>query len=63
MMGYKINVTSITLKLSLFPFLFSHGHGVYDGKIPTYEYLKFHMSSLFLPFTLHKPYLLIMYDL
>jgi hypothetical protein len=29
--GSQNNVTSITLKLSLFPFLFSHGHGAYDG--------------------------------
>jgi hypothetical protein len=51
------------LELSLFPFLFPHGHGAYDGKISIYEYLKFCMSTLFSPLQLYKPYLLIIYDL
>jgi hypothetical protein len=57
------NVANITLNLSSFPFLFSHGHGSYDGKISIHECLKFHMNTLFSPFTLLKPYFLIMYDL
>jgi hypothetical protein len=51
------------LELSLFPCLFPHGYGAYDGKISIHEYLKFCMSTLFSPFTMYKPYLLIMYDL
>jgi hypothetical protein len=61
--GLQNNVTIITLKLNLFPFLFPRGHGVNDCKIPSYEYLKVCMGSLFSPFTLYKPYLLIMYDI
>jgi hypothetical protein len=51
------------LELSLFPFLCPHGHDAYDGKTSIHEYLKFRMSTLFSPFTMYKPYLLIMYDL
>jgi hypothetical protein len=61
--GLQNNVTSITLELNVFPFLFPHGHGACDGKIPIHEYVEFHLSLLFSPFTLYKPYLLIMYDL
>jgi hypothetical protein len=61
--GLQDNVTSIILELSLFLFVFPHGHGAYDGKLSTHEYLKFCMSTLFSPFTMNKPYLLIMYDL
>jgi hypothetical protein len=35
------DVKNITSKLSLFPFLFPHGNGAYDGKTSTHEYLKF----------------------
>jgi len=61
--GLQDNVANITLELSLFPFLFPHGHDAYDDKISIHEYLKFCMSTLFSPFTLFKPYLLIIYDL
>jgi hypothetical protein len=61
--GLQDNTTSIILDLSLFPFLFPHGHGAYDGKISIHEYLKFCMNTLFSPFTMYKPYLLIMHDL
>jgi hypothetical protein len=61
--GLLNNVTSITLELNLFLFIFPHGHGAYDGKISVHEYLKFCMNTLFSSFTMYKPYLLIMYDL
>jgi hypothetical protein len=51
------------LEMTLFPFLFPHGHNAYDGKTHFNEYLKYRMSALFSPFTLYKPYLLYMYDL
>jgi hypothetical protein len=61
--GLQDNTKNITLEISLFPFLFPHGHGVYDGKIKIHEYLNFRMSSPFSPSTLYKPYLLVMYDI
>jgi hypothetical protein len=61
--GLQDNTKNITLEISLFPFLFPHGHGVYDGKIKIHEHLNFRMSSSFSPSTLYKPYLLIMYDI
>ncbi len=53
----------IFLEMALFPFLFPHGHGAYNGKTHFNEYLKYKMNALFSPFTLYKPYLLYMYDL
>ena len=53
---------NITLELALFPFLFPSGNGAYDGKISLQEYLRYRMTCLFSPFTLYKPYLLLMYD-
>jgi hypothetical protein len=61
-MGLQDNTKNIIKKNSLFPFLFPHGYGAYDGKITIHKYLKFQMSSLFSSFTLYKPYLLIIYD-
>jgi hypothetical protein len=61
--GLQKSIANINLELGLFPFLFPHGNAAYDGKIPIHEYLKYHMSSLFSPFTLYKPYLLVMHDL
>ncbi len=49
--------------MAMFPFLFPHGHGVYDYKTYFNEYLKYRMNALFSPFTLYKPYLLYIYDL
>ncbi len=49
--------------MALFPFLFLHGHGAYDGIISFNEYLKYRMTALFSPFALYKPYLFLMYDL
>jgi hypothetical protein len=51
------------LEMTLFPFLFPHGHGDYSGKTHFNEYLKYRMNALLSPFTLYKPYLLYMYDL
>jgi len=52
--GLQDNTKSTTLELSLFPFLFLHGHGAYDGKISIHEYLNFCMSTLFSSFTMYK---------
>jgi hypothetical protein len=54
--GLQDNTKSITFKFILFPFLFPHGYGAYDGKITIREYLKFQMSSLFSSTTLYKPH-------
>jgi hypothetical protein len=54
---------SLFLEMALFPFLFPHGHGDYNGKTHFNEYLKYRMNALLSPFTLYKPYLLYMYDL
>ena len=58
----NIDGCGITLENALFPFLFPHGHGSYDGKITFFEYIKYRMEKMFTPFTLYKPYLLYMYD-
>ena len=58
----NIEKYGLTLETALFPFLFPHGHGAYDGKTTFFEYLKYRMETLFSPFTLYKPYLLYMYD-
>jgi hypothetical protein len=39
------------------------GNISYDGIISFNEYLKYEMTALFSPFTLYKPYLILMYDL
>ena len=57
------NIGGMTLESALFPFLFLHGNGAYDGRTTLSEYLKYRMSTLFSPFTLYKPYLLSMYDI
>jgi hypothetical protein len=57
------NIGGMTLESALFPFLFPHGIGAYDGRTTLSEYLKYRMSTLFSPFTLYKPYLLYMYDI
>ena len=53
----------MTLESTLFPFLFPHGIGAYDGRTTLSEYMKYRMSTLFSPFILYKPYLLYMYDI
>ena len=53
---------NVTLELALFPFLFPSSNSAYDGATSIQEYLKYRMTCLFSPFTLYKPYLLLMYD-
>jgi hypothetical protein len=48
----NIKKQSLSLEMSLFPFLFSPRHGSYDGIISFNEYLKYKMIALFSPFTL-----------
>ena len=57
------NTGGMTLESALFPFLFPHGIGAYNGQTTSSEYLKYHMSTLFFFFTLYKPYLLYVYDI
>jgi hypothetical protein len=46
------------------PIFSPNRHGVYDGNlISLHVYLKFCLNSLFSPFILYEPYLLIIYDL
>jgi hypothetical protein len=53
----------MTLEYALFPYLFLHGHGWYEGNCTFNEYMKYRMTILFSPFTLYKPCLLYMYGL
>jgi hypothetical protein len=56
----------MTCESSLFPFLFPDGTGAFckDKHGDTLStYLHHRMSTMFSPWTLYKPYLLIMYDL
>jgi hypothetical protein len=52
----------MSLEKALFPFLFPHGCGAYDGIGGLLLYLKQRMSTLFSIFTLYPPYLLLMYQ-
>ncbi len=52
---------NMSLEKALFPFLFPHGCGAYDGIGGLLPYLKQRMSTLFSIFTLYPPYLLFMY--
>jgi hypothetical protein len=54
---------AIILKTALFPFLFPHGRGAYDGVVTLCSYLKLRAQNSFSIFTLHKLYLLMMYQL
>ncbi len=47
----NIKKQSLSLEMALFPILFPHGHGAYDGIIAFNEYLKYKMTALFSPFT------------
>jgi hypothetical protein len=53
---------NMSLEKTLFPFLFPHGCGAYDGIGGLLLYLKQKMSTLFSIFTLYPPYLLLMYQ-
>ena len=56
----------VTLESALFPYLFPAGEGFFqqvkDGKDTLASYLVSRMRSFFSPFTLFKPYLLMMYQ-
>jgi hypothetical protein len=53
---------NMSLEKKLFPFLFPHGCGAYDGIGGLLPYLKQKMSTLFFVFTSYPPYLLLMYQ-
>jgi hypothetical protein len=53
----------LTLETALFPFLFPFGTGAYDGAVTLCNYLRMRMRMFFSVFTLHKLYLLLMYQL
>ena len=53
----------ITIGKALFPYLFPFGIGAYDKNIPLDNYIRMRISFLFSVFTLHKPYILVMYQL
>ena len=57
------NIGGMIIGSALFPILFPHRTGDYDGRTTLSKYLKYPMSTLFSPFTLYKPYLLYMYDI
>jgi len=52
----------MSLEKKLFPFLFPHGCGAYDGIGGLLPYLKQKMSTLVFVFTSYPPYLLLMYQ-
>ena len=56
---------AVTLESAVFPYLFPSGTGAFQHLKDSTEtmptYLKYRMQSFFTPFTLFKPYLLIMY--
>ena len=54
---------AVTLEITLFPFLFPHKHGHYEGSESFPEYMKRRIQQLFSPFTLYKPCMLMMYQL
>jgi hypothetical protein len=53
----------VIMELASFPFLLSHGHDIYDGKMKLNKYLKYKMGTLFSPFKMYEPYLLCLHDL
>ena len=55
-------VDELTIEAALFPMLFPFGHGSYSGAGTLAQYLRYRLSCLFSPFTLFKPYLLLMYQ-
>jgi hypothetical protein len=64
------NGLSLSTEAALFPHLFPHGSGFWlkshdkAEPFPTLEaYLKYRCQCLFSPFTLYKPYLLLMYQI
>ncbi len=55
-------ILNMSLEKALFPFLFPHGCGAYDGIGGLLLYLKQRMFTLFFVFTLYLPYLLLMFQ-
>ncbi len=56
----------MTCEAAVFPFLFPQGKGMYikePSTPPLSVYLHYRMLELFSPFTLYKPYLLVMFQL
>ena len=55
----------LSLETALFPFLFSHNEGAFDGRVELHQYLQLRVRTrqLFSPFTLFKPYLLLMFQI
>jgi hypothetical protein len=61
---------AMPLEAGMFPFLFPHGRGFFDGtntygagKFGIVEYLSMRLNGMFTPFTMHGPYILLMYQL
>ena len=50
----------LTLECALFPHLFPHGEGCFDGRIQFHHYLLQRANQLFSLFTMFKPYFLLM---
>ncbi|MCO5579219.1 hypothetical protein L7F22_033073 [Adiantum nelumboides] len=57
------DIHDVTIEMAMFPFLFPHGHGHYNGEVGFSEYIKMRIGTLFSIYTLYKPYLLMMYQL
>ena len=53
----------MTVEKAMFPFLFPHGDGAWDGKMTLNGYLRMRMLQAFSVFTLFKPYLLLMFQI
>ena len=57
---------AVTLESAVFPYLFPAGTGAFqhlkDSPETLASYLKYRMQSFYTPFTLFKPYLLVMYQ-
>lgn len=54
---------TLTLETALFPFLFPFASGAFNGAISLCSYLQWRMHCFFSVFTLHKLYLLMMFQL
>ena len=52
----------LTLETALFPFLFPHATGQFDGSMTLNAYLRMRMLQGFSVFTMFKPYLLLMFQ-
>ena len=61
--GSGVTPEATSLEQALFPYLFPHGTGAWDGGMQLTHYLRMRMTALFSPFTLCKSYLLLMYHL